>query len=196
MQIRVVTSNYGKFLEIKNILEKFGIHAIQEPIQIEETGEALESRCLSKARDAHSKIQKPLIVDDTGLYFEAFENFPGPFPKKVFTELGFDGILKRLEGKNRSAYFKTLICYIDRDKTKFFEGTLKGKISEAVFDGGQESLPFDKIFVPEEYNLPFCKISESEKNKISHRAKAVEKFAQWFSGKTNLHQDPNNHNTL
>ncbi|MBI4163294.1 MAG: hypothetical protein HY512_00410 [Candidatus Aenigmarchaeota archaeon] len=181
MQISVVTTNRGKFLEIEDILGKFGIQAIQEPIEINEEGNTLEARCLSKAKDAFSKLQKSLIVDDTGLFFEAYENFPGPFPKKVFTELGFDGILEKLVGKSRQAHFKTLICYIDKDSHKFFDGTVNGKISDKVFDGGHESLPYDKVFIPEGYDVPFCLIPEQEQNKIKHRAKAVERFARWYS---------------
>ena len=178
MQISVVTSNKGKFLEIKEILEKFGVQAIQEQIETKEEGNTLKERCLSKAKDAFSKLKKPLIVDDTGLFFKAYENFPGAFPKKVFTELGFEGLLKKLEGKSRNAQFKTLICYTDGKIKKFFEGDLNGRISEKVFVGGHESLPYDRIFIPEGYSVPFCLISDTEKNKISHRAKAVEKFAQ------------------
>ncbi len=180
MQISVVTSNKGKFLEIYDILEKFGIHAVQESIETKEEGESLESRCLSKAKDAYSKLRKPLIVDDTGLFFEAYENFPGPFPKKVFTELGFDGIMKKLDQKIRNAYFKTIICYIHSSGHNFFEGVIKGKVSDRVFVGGHDSLPYDKIFIPEGYAVPFCMISEEEKNKISHRSKAVQSFAKWF----------------
>ena len=181
MQTSVVTSNTGKFLEIKNILSKFNIRAVQEPIETNEVGNTLEERCLSKAKDAFSKLQKPLIVDDTGLFFSAFANFPGAFPKKVFTELGFEGILKKLEGKSRNAQFKTLICYTNGKTRKLFEGDLNGRISEKVFDGGHESLPYDRIFIPEGYSVPFCFIPDAEKNKISHRAKAVEKFGKWFS---------------
>src|SRR3989344_606299 len=158
MQISIVTSNHGKFLEIKDILGKFGIRSIQEPIETKEQGNTLEERCLSKPQDAYSKLQKPLIVDDTGLFFEAFENFPGPFPKKVFTELGFDGILEKLKGKNRQAYFKTLICYIGKTGHKFFDGSVNGKISDKVFDGGHKSLPYDRIFIPDGYDVPFCLI--------------------------------------
>ena len=181
MQISVVTSNKGKFLEIKEILKKFGLQSIQEPIETKEDWNTLEERCLSKAKDAFSKLQKPLIVDDTGLFFEAFENFPGPFPKMVFSELGFDGIFKKLEGKSRNAQFKTLICYTNGKIKKLFEGDLNGRISEKIFDGGHESLPYDRIFIPDGYSVPFCLISDAEKNKISHRAKAVEGFAKWFS---------------
>ncbi len=180
MQITVVTSNHGKFLEIKDILSKYNIEALQSDFDTKEEGTTLEERCESKAKHAYSKLKKSLIVDDTGLFFEAFENFPGPFPKKVFTDLGFEGIIKKLEGKKREACFKTLICHIDGNKTKFFEGVVKGRISESVFDGGQESLPYDKIFIPQGYDTPFCKISEQEKNKISHRSKAVKAFANWF----------------
>ncbi len=180
MQITVVTSNQGKFIEIKDILSKYNIRASQSIFDTKEEGTTLEERCLSKAKHAYSVLKKPLIVDDSGLFFKAFDNFPGPFPKKVFTELGFDGIMKKIEGKNREAYFKAMVCYIDQKSHNLFSGIVNGKISEKVYDGGHESLPYDRIFIPEGHRVPFCKISDLEKNKISHRAKAVEKFAKWM----------------
>lgn len=99
MEINVITSNTGKFIEMKKILEKYNIISVHNNLDTQETGNTLEERALSKAKDAYSKIKKPLIVDDTGFFFEAFDNFPGPFPKKVYQELGLDGVLKKLGDK-------------------------------------------------------------------------------------------------
>ncbi|MBU0530084.1 MAG: non-canonical purine NTP pyrophosphatase, partial [Nanoarchaeota archaeon] len=173
-------SNHGKFLEIEKILKKHGINASHINLDADEEGNTLEERCLSKARNAFSSVKKPLIVDDTGVFFEAYENFPGPFPKKVFQELGLDGILKKLEGKRRDAYFKSLICYMDENETLIFEGVVQGIISEFIYEGGHEALPYDRILIPSDHTRPFCEFTREEKNMISHRAKAVEKFAQWF----------------
>ena len=181
MQITVVTSNDGKFKEIQDTLKKFNIEAVQSSFDAVEVGNTLESRCLSKAKHAFLNLQKPLIVDDTGLFFNAYENFPGPFPKKVYTEIGFEGIFKKLKWKKREATFKTLLCFTDGKRTELFKGKIKGRISETIFNGGIKSLPYDKIFIPEGYDKPFCTLSFQEKNSISHRTKAVKKFALWYS---------------
>jgi len=181
MQINVVTGNKGKFLEVQKILAGCGIKAVHVQTDVDEEGDTLEERCLSKARNAFSKIRKPLIVDDTGLFFEVFDNFPGPFPKKVYGELGLEGILTKLKGNKRGAYFKCLICYIDENGYRIFEGVVRGRISETIYEGAPKTLPYDSILVPEGYDKPFCKLTMEEKNSISHRGHALESFADWFS---------------
>lgn len=176
-----MTGNTAKFDEIRAVLEQYGITAVHQNLDIPEDGDTLEARCLSKARNAFAAVKQPLIVDDTGLYFQAFENFPGPFPKRVFSELGFQGILKKLAGKNRAAYFKTYVCYSTEKETRLFAGTITGTISETVYEGGHESLPYDRIFIPAGYTQPFCMLTAAEKNSISHRAQAVKECAQWCS---------------
>jgi XTP/dITP diphosphohydrolase len=181
MHINVVTSNHRKFLEIKEVLDRYRIGSFHVNLDASEEGNTLDERCLSKARNAFALVKKPLIVDDTGLFFEALGNFPGPFPKKVQREIGLEGVLKKLEGKRREAYFKSLVCYINESRHKIFGGVVRGIISETIHDGAPKTFPYDSILIPEGYEVPLCKLSLEEKNKISHRAKAVEKFAQWFS---------------
>ena len=91
--------------------------------------------------------------------------------------------MKKLEDKKREAYFKSLICYINEKEHHIFEGIVKGKITEKIHNGGQKTLPYDRIFVPDGYDKPFCELSIQKKNKISHRSKSVNKFAKWFSSK-------------
>ena len=181
--ISVVTGNNGKFLEIREILARHDIVAEQVDLKTAEEGTTLEERVLSKAASAFSLLKKPLIVDDTGLFFDAFPGFPGPFPKKAFSELGFEGIMNKLSGKERGAYFRTLVCHMDEKGPQIFYGVIDGVISEKIFEGGHESLPYDRIFIPSGYGVPFCLIGEKEKNSISQRGKAVKKFAEWFSNK-------------
>lgn len=180
MHVVVVTTNQGKFLEIQGVLNRHGITAAHGNVGTKEEGNTLEERCLSKARHAFSLVRKPLMVDDTGLFFAAFENFPGPFPKKVYQELGLEGILKKLEGRSRDALFRSLVCYIDQSGPRLFEGTVHGRIAHTVFDGGHPSLPYDRIFIPEGHEVPFCMLRPEEKDQLSHRARAVEQFARWF----------------
>ena len=87
MKVNVVTKNRTKFLEIEDVLEKNGIEAVQKSVEVFEHGETIEKRARSKALAGYNIFSEPVIADDTGVFFHAFQNFPGPFPKKVSMRL-------------------------------------------------------------------------------------------------------------
>ena len=180
MRIIIATGNNDKFAEISNVLNEFGIASTAVNVSTAEHGSTLEAVVVNKARQAFFKIKKPLIVDDTGIYFTALKNFPGVESKRIFQRIGYEGLFQRIAGKNRDAMFRTLICYINGKTIKMFDGILKGIITEKVYEGGGEDMPYDRIFIPEGFDKPFCYFSIEEKNKLSHRAKAVRKFAEFF----------------
>ena len=132
MVVYVVTSNRCKYLEIEDILERSGIEAVQKPIEALEHGNTLEQRAKSKAQAGFNVIGRPVVADDTGIYFHAYKDFPGVYPKKVFDEIGFDGLMKKVEGKDRSARFKTVLCYFDDSGPRFFSGIMEGTVSERL----------------------------------------------------------------
>ncbi|MFC2143548.1 non-canonical purine NTP pyrophosphatase [Candidatus Aenigmatarchaeota archaeon] len=182
MEISVVTSNRNKFDEISLVLVEYGITAIKVDKELDEIGNTLEERLLSKARHAYSLVKKPLIVDDTGVFFSALDNFPGPFAKKYFKELGYDGLLKKINGKSRRAYFKTLVCYIDGETEKTFEGVHHGRITDNVRDivDDRPQFPYEKIFISEGSDKTMSELTLKQKIEFSHRAIAVRKFCEFF----------------
>ena len=180
MRIVVVTSNKDKFDEIAKILSEFKIDAEQASLDINEEGSTLDEIVVDKAKKAFDEIKQPLIVDDTGVYFNAYEDFPGAYPRRVFEKLGLAGLLKKLEGKDRGAFFRTILCYIDENGTKMFDGNLDGNISEKIYDPGRQALPYDRIFIPYGHQEPMCSLNLDQITKISHRAQATRKFAAWF----------------
>ncbi len=177
MDITVVTGNRDKFREITAALKGFGIKAKMEKLELNEDGRSLEAIAESKAEQAFRKLKKPLIVDDTGIYFVALGNFPGHLAKRVYQKMGFEGVFGRL-GRNRKAYFKTVICYKDASATKLFIGTLRGTIAEKAYPGGRAQLPYEKIFIFRK--KPFSLLALEEKVAVSHRTIAARKFAGWF----------------
>ncbi|MCX6818754.1 MAG: non-canonical purine NTP pyrophosphatase [Candidatus Aenigmarchaeota archaeon] len=179
--IIVVTGNKDKFDEIAKTLAEFKIAAKQVNMSIEEKGSTLEEIVVDKAKKAFEQVKQPLIVDDTGVYFNAYDDFPGPFPKRVFEKFGLAGLLKKLEGKDRGAAFKTVICYIDEKGYKLFYGALEGTITEKIHDAGERaSLQYERIFIPFGYKITVSAMSIEDKIKISHRAHATRKFVAWF----------------
>ena len=98
MKLYFVTGNKHKFNEVKRISEKFNIDLEQFK------GKKLEPKDLSvkevaelNAKKFYKELKQPIIVDDTGIFFEAYPKFPGNHPKLMYNLLGFKGLLKLLE---------------------------------------------------------------------------------------------------
>ena len=177
----LVTSNLGKVEEISKHLEKFGIKVIGKGMEIPEIQDGQERVAIEKAKYAVDIIKSPLIVEDTALFFEAFDDFPGIHTKFIFKAIGYEGILKLLENKPRKSYFKTVIAYCEPSKEpKTFIGIDNGRISETVRGISHPRLPYDSIFIPDGDDRTFAEMTKEEKSKYSARAKAAEEFAQWF----------------
>lgn len=148
-----------------------------------EYGNTIEEIAKNKARQAFNKIKKPLIVDDTGIFFSAYNNFPGLIAKRLYIAIGFSGLLKLLKKKSRKAYFKAVICYYDGRKMKLFDGKLHGNIVKKIHPDRfkRKKFPYDQIFFASGSRKPVSSMTLKDKIKTSHRAKAVRKFARWYS---------------
>lgn len=130
-----------------------------------------------KAEYSYRTLKIPLIVDDTGFFIDALGGFPGPYAAYVLHSIGNAGILKLMEGSpDRSARFTTGIAYADERGTEVFTGTLEGKI--AIGPRGNNGFGYDPIFEFGGKTLAECSIGE--KNRISHRARALMAFHDWF----------------
>ena len=147
---------------------------------VEIQSDSLEEIAKEKARSAYSKTQKPVIVEDDGLFVDALAGFPGQYSSYVFKTIGNAGVLKLLEDReDRSASFRSLVAFFDGNSLQLFEGKVAGKISEKIAQGGWG---YDPIFVPEGADVTFAELSN--KNDYSHRRKALEKFAGWLKDTT------------
>jgi len=184
MRLCLVSGNKHKFDEISRILGEHGIRLEWERMSLhEDPSLSLEETARSKAEQAFSAMKKPVIAEDTGVFFEAFNNFPGAQAKRFFEQLGFDGLLKKLEGKSRKARFETVICFTaDGQEFKLFRGVLRGSIDEKVRNPGLDVLPYEKIFIPDGMQCTVSDIPRAEKNKFSHRAIAAGKLAKFLAG--------------
>lgn len=181
----IATGNKHKVLEMKLILKEYNINLIQEKLELHEPDlDSQEKVAIEKARQAFEKLKKPVIAEDTGVYFEAYNNFPGIFAKRVYLGIGFDGLLALIRRvKNRAAYFLTVVCYYDGKNFKCFEGKLKGMLLEELVSVDKDRLPYEKIFVPDGFKDALVDISIEKKNEFSHRAIATRKLGEWLSDK-------------
>ncbi|MBI4044268.1 MAG: non-canonical purine NTP pyrophosphatase [Candidatus Diapherotrites archaeon] len=182
-----VSQNRHKFDEIKRILAGHGISLAWEKLAlIEPDFASLEEIAKYKAKQAFEKTRKPVVVEDTGVFFEAFNSFPGVMAKRVFNGIGFDGLCALIRSvKNKRAYFETVICYSDGARSfKCFSGKLHGTLVDSPRAIEADRLPYEKLFMLDGYTKVLAEISVEEKNRISHRGIAAQKLGHWLSKKT------------
>jgi XTP/dITP diphosphohydrolase len=122
------------------------------------------------------RYQRPIMIDDSGLFIDALKGFPGVYSSYVFRTVGCEGILRLMEGvKDRSARFECCIGFLVPGKEPHIsKGVAKGSISERK--AGTGGFGYDPVFVPDGYAKTYAQIEVTEKNKISHRGRAVELF--------------------
>lgn len=122
------------------------------------------------------RYQRPIMIDDSGLFIDALKGFPGVYSSYVFRMIGCDGILRLMEGvKNRSARFECCIGFLVPGKEPHIsKGVAKGSISETK--AGTGGFGYDPVFVPDGHVKTYAKIEVAEKNKISHRGRAIGLF--------------------
>ena len=170
-----VSSNNHKFKEVEAILDLFNVKINFLKYDLEEVqSNSLEVIASKKAKFAFSKFDKPVMIEDDGLFIESLGGFPGPYSSYVFKTIGNDGILNLLT-RNRKAKFVSVIAYCDNTIQKSFEAKLDGKISTVQKGKGWG---YDPIFLPENVKKTFAEYDK--KNNISHRFKALKKFSNWY----------------
>ena len=175
------SSNLHKFEESQRILSNLGLSiSLFETTLKEIQSNSLNVIAKQKAIDAYSKIQKPVIVEDDGLFIKSLDGFPGPYSSYVYDTIGNKGIIRLLENsKLRDAKFMAIIAYCNgNDDVKLFESSISGKISSVIEQGGWG---YDPIFIPNGESKTYANVSD--KDKFSHRSASLQKFSDWFMHK-------------
>jgi len=182
MKIYLVTKNKHKVEEINTVMKEYNIDVEQiAEEKVENDDMSLIDVAEYNAKLFYDKYKKPVVVDDTGVFFKAYSNFPGNQPKRIFEKIGYPGLLQKLEGKNREVYFKTVVGYYDGSNLKVFEGILECMADDKVHDIDIDVLPYERIILVN--NKPLSRFSREEKNKFSHRAKAFRKLGEWLQNR-------------
>lgn len=136
----------------------------------------------NSAKWCFKKLKKPLIVEDSGLFIEKLDGFPGPFSSYVFEKIGNDGIIRLLENaENRKARFVSVVSFAKEGETKSFKGITEGIITKK--ERGNQGFGYDPIFVPKNTEKSFGEMNIKEKNKFSHRKKAFIKLSGYLASK-------------
>ena len=180
-ELLFASSNEHKFQEAERILANLGMQINLFKTTLEEIqSNNLNDIAEKKAINAYDLIQKPVIIEDDGLFIDSLDGFPGPYSSYVYDTIGNKGIMDLLENsKVRDAKFVSIIAYCDSDcDVKLFESSIPGKISSIIEKGGWG---YDPIFIPDGESKTYANVSD--KDKFSHRSAALTKFSNWFLDK-------------
>ncbi len=191
MRIAIASSNPHKIQEIRDILSGLPVEIVPasslgvDMSQVEETGDTLEENALLKARYLYERTGLPSLADDTGLFVEALNGEPGVKTARYAgedanSERNIQKLLQNLKGKeNRRAHFRTIIAFIDETgKAHLFEGRVDGEITEEPM--GDKGFGYDPVFYYPPAGRTFAQMDDSEKNRVSHRYRALQKFREFL----------------
>tara|TARA_B100000925_G_scaffold283701_1_gene257863 strand:+ start:947 stop:1543 length:597 start_codon:yes stop_codon:yes gene_type:complete len=178
------TQNNGKYNEVKRMMPKnislLNLNDLNFNEVIEETGKTLKQNAKIKSDFIFKNFKINCFADDTGLEIDSLDGMPGVFSARFAgkNSNSHDNIKKVWElltgYKNTNARFKTVFSLNVNGKTFFFEGNINGKI---IFkQRGRNGFGYDSIFIPNGYTKTFAELNLNEKNKISHRSKALKRL--------------------
>ena len=184
-KIVFATTNAGKIKEIKEILSDFDVEVVSMKemnitADIEENGATFEENSLIKARAVSKLTGLPALADDSGLEVDYLNGEPGIYSARYLgrdTDYDYKNnyIIKKLKeakGEERSARFVCVISLVLPDGREFVKkGVMEGRIGYEI--KGENGFGYDPIFYLPEYGKTSAEISAEEKNKISHRGKAL-----------------------
>ena len=187
MKIVIATRNAHKATEIKSLFSISGIDVVSldqlDPdgkiSEVEETGKTLKENAFLKARTIHAATGLAAVADDTGLEVKALGGDPGVYSARYAGEHCSyeDNVSKLLENMDslksgqRIANFRTVATFVDGIVELYSEGVVKGKIIQRP--KGLGGFGYDPVFLPADMKKTYAQLSQEEKNRLSHRAKAI-----------------------
>jgi len=185
MEIYYATGNAGKFEEVQSFLKahQADITVKQFDVDIEEI-QTLDQKAIAidKAKKAWALLKKPLLVDDGGIFFEGYNQFPGTMSKFIFQALGFDGIFKLVKEHDKAAFILHMV-YIDGDVVETFEGRCDGTIIKPKDFSSHPQLPLTAIFKPDGSDKTYAELRYTpEFTNYAFRQRALKKFLDWYLG--------------
>ena len=188
MKLVFATNNQHKLMEIQAMLgnefELLSLKDIGCNEEIPEEQPTLERNASQKAMYVFEKYGYSCFADDTGLEIEALGGEPGVYSARYAGEnkdprANMDKVLHKLEKINqRKARFRTVISLVLNGNEEQFEGIVEGEITRQKKGGS--GFGYDPVFMPAGYNKTFAEMNLEDKNRISHRAMAVQKLVEYL----------------
>ena len=176
--LKFVTGNPNKVREAGQILgvrleqaEVAGLHEIQT--------NDIEELVRHKAETAHARLRCPVLVEDSGLIFSAWNGLPGALVKWFESTVGCAGLIKMLEPfENREAF---AVCYVavhDGENISVAKGAVRGRVADSLRGSG--GFGWDVLFIPDGHDRAYAEMTAEEKNAISHRKLAFMELKKLF----------------
>jgi len=180
-KILFVSKNKNKAKEVSEILSFSNIQVVHQAHELEEIQSPdVKEVAKNKALLAFKTFQQPVLVEDTGLFIESMHGYPGSLIKHFIVAIGQQGIIDFLKDKNRYAKAVTSFAYCTAESDiETFTGEKMGTISEKIT--GESGFAWDTIFIPQGYDKTYAQMLPEEKNTLSQRKKALEKFNIWLA---------------
>ena len=187
-QLILATHNDHKAQEFRDILQQYSLQTLKElgyGEEVKETGKNLEENSFHKAKTVFKVYGHVVISDDSGLEVNALNGAPGVYSARYAGEPRNDQrntekLLDELQGaSNRKAQFRTVISLMNAENSFQFERIVSGTIAKSP--RGEAGFGYDPVFVPDGYQHTFAELAANEKNKISHRANAIEKLLHFLN---------------
>lgn len=174
--LQFVTTNPGKLREAREYLDESVEQFDYDYTEIQ--SDDLAAIAAAGAREAAQAATNPVFVEDSGLFIDAFDGFPGPYSSYVYDRLGIERVWELATGESapRRASFRSVIGYCNGEDVWTFEGAVRGRI---VAPRGEGGFGYDPIF--EHDGQTFAEMAADEKNAVSHRGRALAKFAAWLA---------------
>lgn len=180
--ITFVTGNAKKLQEFRAILgTTFPRDIISQKVDLPELQGEIDEICTKKCKEAAQVVQGPVIVEDTCLCFNALKGLPGPYIKWFLEKLEPEGLYKLLAGfEDKTAQAVCTFAYHSGEpdaEVVLFQGRTFGEIVEPR---GSRDFGWDPCFMPTGFKQTYAEMSKDEKNKISHRFKALDQLRDYF----------------
>lgn len=184
-KLSYVTGSKGKFEEVYDYLmhvkSSIELEQVELPL-IEMQGLDLRAIAVAKARQAYAQLKRPLLVDDAGIYFEKYNQFPGVMTSFVYKAIGMEGIFKLIEQGDRIYRLLYLVYVDDHGQEHVFEGRCSGTVIKPTFFKKDAKRPFDDIFFPDGSSVSYSDLLETPAHiAYAYRLKAVQALLDWMN---------------
>ncbi len=183
MKLLFASKNRHKLAEANLALRNYGVELVSADVEkLEIQSDSLEEIALYAARYAYTKIRRPVVVEDAGLFVYALHGFPGPYSSYVYKTIGIEGLLKLMKGvEDRRAKFVSVVAFaLNENDVLVFRGEVEGAI--ALEPRGSGGFGFDPIFIPCGFTTTFAEMSLKRKVEVCHRGIAFRKLGRWIAG--------------
>ena len=169
-RVTFVTSNPHKLSEVRAILRPFGIAVAHRAVELPEPQADSLRAVLAAKLDAVASVPGVVLVEDSGIFLEGLDGFPGVYSAYVYRTIGLAGILRLLRGRPRGARFRTEVGVRWGPRRWYRSGEVRGYIAARV--RGRGGFGYDPLFVPKGGRRTFAELSADGKAALSHRGRA------------------------